>query len=364
MEMVKKHSFKNFIGLRGYAIILIVISHYSFWKSSTGKTLGKLGAIGVSLFIVLSGFLLYYNHQVGISGRMAYLKRKLLRFYPLHIFTMIVCIPIALKQFLNGDMLPVIAIPFNVLLLQAWIPIEKIYFSLNSPSWYLSITLLFISISPFVVNVINKISKKNSLIMGLILFEFFFTIVIDSVGLPSELAHWATYVFPAFRMIDFIAGGVLSSLIINKYTDGSRKNIMMKACATIIAIIFFIIIFIFFMCFETNDMHMFLSAVWIIPSLLLIGSIYNSDNNSLYKVLFQNRIIQFFGKYSFEIFLFHQVVNAYTFALISRIMIIDTTAKKIIIVVTNCVLTIILSMLWNKTIGKINMKGKDHKNEY
>ena len=101
--MTEKKRINAFQGLRGYAIILIFLSHCTFATNSFGhSTTNWLGVLGVSLFIMLSGYLLVYqDHESNQIIPIDTLKRRLKRFYPLHIVTLLIALPFSISIFVD-----------------------------------------------------------------------------------------------------------------------------------------------------------------------------------------------------------------------------------------------------------------------
>lgn len=144
---------QNFQALRGVAFLLIFISHcfgnLKWW-----------GASGVSLFIILSGFLEGMKYSNAKYPPLEdYVKRKIGKIYPLHLATLIISIPLSVSLFRESGALKYFAkLIVNALMLQSWIPIESVYFSFNAVSWYLSLVILFAVVSPFLV---KKVQESN-----------------------------------------------------------------------------------------------------------------------------------------------------------------------------------------------------------
>lgn len=149
---------QSFQALRGFAFLLIFLSH-SF------NRLGWWGASGVSLFIILSGFLeglKYTDNEYPLLKD--YLKRKIQAIYPLHIVTLVLSIPLSigiLKE--SGILKYMIKLVINALMLQSWFPMEGIYFSFNAVSWYLSLVFFFAACAPLLVRKISA-SKYSGLV--------------------------------------------------------------------------------------------------------------------------------------------------------------------------------------------------------
>ena len=198
----------SFQGIRGYAILLIFISHCHLIQNTNGDNpLGWLGGLGVELFIMLSGYLLMMRYgERGIPKTKEFLVKRLKKFYPLHFLTLIVAIPLSLYGFFGNDSLKHgIALFANALLLQTWVPEHSIYFSFNSVSWYLSLTIFFTVISKFVINLLRRLTRNQVLLLlvAIFVFEFAWCCAFKN----SAYAHWLIYIFPIVRSLDFLAGG-------------------------------------------------------------------------------------------------------------------------------------------------------------
>ena len=87
-------------GLRALAFIGIFLSHCGVGiLSSSG-----LGAWGVSVFLILSGFLMMINYyhsnrriDCSIKGNLKFSLRKIRKTYPLHIVMMLSALPFEIK---------------------------------------------------------------------------------------------------------------------------------------------------------------------------------------------------------------------------------------------------------------------------
>jgi len=201
---------RSFQGLRGYAIILIVTSHYGYFiRDNNGNgVFGSLGALGVSIFLVISGYLsMLYSGRWESLSVVTYTAHKIKKFYPLHIFTfMLYFIPIIKTVILNWKMIVVSLI--NLLLLQSWIPRSDVYFSFNGVSWYLSVTVTLSLLTSIVVKCLSKrtsITRLASIVICFVLLEFIWAFFTNKFA----VAHWLVYICPIIRLIDFILGGVL-----------------------------------------------------------------------------------------------------------------------------------------------------------
>ena len=149
--------------IRLLAFILIFLSH------SIGK-LNILGAMGVSIFIVMSGFLMtynYYNREIK-QNAFSFAVKKIWALYPIHIAFMAVAIAKSLLMIVKtqslGSILELLKYTVcNVLLIQAWIPKSSYYFSLNAVSWYLSLCFFLYLAFPVIIKILKKINNKRTI---------------------------------------------------------------------------------------------------------------------------------------------------------------------------------------------------------
>lgn len=121
---MRKKKIEAMQALRAIAFIGVVMSHCGFNDST--------GAWGVSIFIVMSGFLSVYNHlddvkfSTSIKDNIKFSFGKIQRLYPLHmLMTMAAVFPLKISWIrglskLTGEVLKKFAL--NSLLLQSWIP--------------------------------------------------------------------------------------------------------------------------------------------------------------------------------------------------------------------------------------------------
>lgn len=153
MDRVKiPHKIKSLQGLRALAFLGVFASHCD---------IAELGAWGVSVFFVMSGFLMsysYFDREVpsGVRESLSFSLKKIRKLYPLHIIMMLAVLPFEvlpiIKDFtFRGLSILLCKIGLNIGLLQDWVPHSSYYFSLNSVSWYLSACLFIYAVFPSVL---------------------------------------------------------------------------------------------------------------------------------------------------------------------------------------------------------------------
>lgn len=225
-------------GLRAVSFLAIFVSH-----SGLGQ-FGCLGAWGVSVFLVMSGFLMAYQYlqkQEAPAFGLAFVSKKLKALYPLHIVTMLAKLPIALSDVLGGTLSAtalVVAVVLNVGMVQVWVPWEQMYSALNGPSWFMCVIALAYLLFPLLLKVLRKMTSVRSAILllavflGVHLFASLASYALLGSGAEEEIAQWVTYYFPPVRCCDFAIGCILGWLYLrNAAQERSERPAAVQAFA-------------------------------------------------------------------------------------------------------------------------------------
>lgn len=131
------------------------------------KNMAGAGYLGVSLFFVLSGFILtyVYTRQAAPIDHRRFWQARFARVYPVYVLGLIVAVPFYL-WFIHVGVFSPAALILAPVLLQAWVPTAAQAW--NSPGWSLSVEVLFYLLFPFLGVAIAKL-RSNFLLPGLLL---------------------------------------------------------------------------------------------------------------------------------------------------------------------------------------------------
>lgn len=171
-------------GIRCIAAFLVVLFHFQFLTAGLAPSTSPMaqvihsGYVGVSLFFVLSGFILAYTY-VTPDGRLrgsgdAFWQARFARVYPVYLFALIFSAPLFVDvafihpegvTHLSDIVKSAIVTP---LLLQAWTP--KKAWMWNGPAWSLSAEAFFYLLFPAVGAAIARRGKRGVLAIGAIAF--------------------------------------------------------------------------------------------------------------------------------------------------------------------------------------------------
>ena len=147
--MNNREKINSLQSLRALAFIGIFLQH-------AGAEHIKWSSLGVSVFFVLSGFLLVISNYeredtvLSFLTNFKYSCRKVKNIYPLHIITMVLCLLLdilaIIRKWSVGRALTLLGeTALNIPLLQSWYPKHSVNVSLNGVAWYLSVSRKFTS---------------------------------------------------------------------------------------------------------------------------------------------------------------------------------------------------------------------------
>ena len=196
-------------GLRGICYIIIFLGHaYRLWGWPT---------LAVSSFFMLSGFVLQYRYRgedlpKDLAGCCRFAGARMAKIYGLHLFCTLVILAllgwqIGWLEALHREWGKLL---LNVLLLQAWIPDPAWSISLNGASWYLSAALFLYFCFPRLSPLVSRLDKGRSLALAFLAALVYQLVLAGIMAVVfagnKDFFNWSVYLFPVFRLGDFVAG--------------------------------------------------------------------------------------------------------------------------------------------------------------
>lgn len=301
MEFATSRRIDQLTGLRFFAALLVFLSHLKWEK--TGQFLQRLfdqGYVGVSFFFVLSGFVLSLSYSERLKGgnlsRAAYILFRYARLTPLHILTASPFLILALRE---GVFNPIVSIA-NLLYLQSWIPSSFYYFSLNAPSWSLSDEIFFY----FSFLGLILLNKQNKLRLALLMSAIVFLVACYVERFHSghvffgaqTFSHWLFYIFPGFRLLEFIVGMIIY--------DFWARNYFKRAYFSSLAIPT-LLLAMYFGRLVPESIRM---SLYYLPFVIFLLISHLGEEKTPSNKLFSMPLMVLLGEASFAFYLIHQPI--------------------------------------------------------
>ncbi|MCX3061092.1 acyltransferase family protein [Streptomyces beihaiensis] len=305
-------------GVRFLAAFLVFLFHLSLLDaySSPGGEHGLFAAVvknggwaGVTFFFILSGFVLTWSARDKDNPR-AFWGRRLAKIYPNHVVTFVFALVLYASASATLDR----GLP-NFLLLQAWIPRDDVFFSINNPSWSLSCELVFYLLFPVLHRLIVRIGARRlwwwatGVAVTIVLLPLIAQLIPSGAAFGPNHANsplhghsinqmWFVYIFPPTRVLDFALGILMARIVLSG--KWPRLGVLPALALAVAAYVVSLRVPFLFS----------LNAVVVIPFALLIAAIAARDAQGV-GTAFGGRVWVWLGEVSFAFYLVHQTLLSF-----------------------------------------------------
>jgi peptidoglycan/LPS O-acetylase OafA/YrhL len=202
--------------LRFFAALAIVVYHLQGTIVTTPSHNSL--ALGVSFFFVLSGFILTYVYRdMSDTSVGRFYQARFARVWPLHLVTTVLVMVFFVRGLSHRPgLIPALAL--NTTLLQAWVPVNGIVFSLNAVSWSISAELGFYLVFPLLARTRHFSVWYACIALGVL------GIVLGVQATVVDYENDALWTFspihlllhnPACRMLEFATGVAAGKLFLS-----------------------------------------------------------------------------------------------------------------------------------------------------
>ena len=228
----ERRPMKALTGLRFFAALLVVVSHFPQiipidWFQ---VSLVRQGAAGVTIFFVLSGFVLTYNYadafRTSTTGTLAFIRARIARIWPINIVSLVIATLLSLWWGTSSSAATWVV---NLLMLQALVPTKAMVLSWNPPAWSVSCELIFYCSFPIFGWVLGRVRCASRLLqLGVAFFAIevvLFCVVAVAVDQSlhqsgrSALEIWSTMdrikLFPGLRIWEFLLGCLIGLVFLH-----------------------------------------------------------------------------------------------------------------------------------------------------
>lgn len=200
---------------RIFAVFLVFLFHLNihFNFQTQIKIIDRFisqGATAMTLFFMLSGFLLYYlygeKNLFIWENFKDFCKKRILKIYPVYISFII----IFYFLYYSREIFNPIVIGMQIIPLQAFFQ-STFGISTNGGTWFISVLLFLYVCFPYLAFIL-KSTKINSFLLFIILYILCNYFVITDLYYTKDWLH--LYISPIFRLLEFFIGMITAKIFI------------------------------------------------------------------------------------------------------------------------------------------------------
>ena len=314
-------------GLR-FLAAFAVFAHHVSGRFGIEKERMWLGALGVSFFFVLPGFILTYDYHDKLKREnlAKFYFTRWARIWPLHIATMLMFFILVggWRYYFQGAGFS--RAVCNFLLLQSWVPIKSYVFSLNGVSWSISTEMFFYAMFPlFLLGGERKFWRKY---VGLLIILLVTLATLNQLSKLPSLEHIEFksigHVNPFLRLPEFCTGMAVGFLFLRRRAIigvANANSIWLDSLKELASIA--VLFFTWKLVRDFKIIHMIGKAEWGGPFLStwlrftftvfafsFLIYVFASSKGILAK-FFGSRILVFLGEISFAFYMCHLMIMIY-----------------------------------------------------
>jgi peptidoglycan/LPS O-acetylase OafA/YrhL len=235
-DLRAKPQLKSLTSLRFVAAFYVFLFHVNnrapmFGEGILGNFIAE-GAVGMTIFFVLSGFILSHAYDAVDFDLRQYFWNRVARIYPIYFLAAVLALPWLARDVLQESSLtnPFFAIVAGIILLvtglfmlQAWLP-QTFAFWNNSSSWSISTEAFFYSVFPL-SRTVSSMLQKRQLLLFLCLLCMLSAIVPTSAIIFSNSPDSFSlfYASPIFRLPEFLAGVISYRLVCDLHFNNKLR---------------------------------------------------------------------------------------------------------------------------------------------
>jgi peptidoglycan/LPS O-acetylase OafA/YrhL len=277
--------------------ILVVIFHYGLhldvFKEGSFANFFNHGAVAVSFFFFLSGFVLAYNYNK--TKTKDFLLKRVFRIYPVYIITFLI---VLFTQFNFGlDVPSLFHGVTNAFGLQSWLPGYAL--QVNYPSWSISVEFFLYATFPIILWFYKKMKWSHFVVLSIAiiifgLFQHYYFIAHLYDPNRYFLEQFLLY-FPLFHLSTFVAGFLGGKWVIQ--LKKVKLNPLIFPIIATIGIIGFVLILNF-----ENPVRLLSHNGGLIPVFLMI-CIGLALDKSFYYHIFGSKPLIYLGNISYGVYM-------------------------------------------------------------
>lgn len=299
--MVGRVKLESLTSLRFVAAFWVVLYHTMPQEGRTGFAidLTKLGYSAVTLFFMLSGFILMfvYGRFEDRAAITRFLVARIARIYPMFAISLLIDLPrlalfrIAKYGLVVGLSYSGVTLAAQLSLLQSWYPPIG---ALNYPSWSVSTEFFFYFSFPLLLPLVARMRSIGAIAAAMV--ALWAMLMATAILLDDQISHGVGDLWrnPVLRLPEFMLGMFLTSLIVrDRRVIATPTTLMLPALASIGGVALFI-----------DDLDGRILEVLLLPGFALLITVLASASGVLARVT-QHRAAIVLGDASYALYLLH-----------------------------------------------------------
>lgn len=300
-------------GLRFLAAFWVFLFHLQIrWPFKKPGALANFldeGAIGMSIFFILSGYVLTYIYGRGLFDIRTYYLNRVGRIYPIYLMAALLTVPWLWPLVSHVSTLPEIVrallklsilVSTNITLTQAWFPQLFDYWN-DGGSWSISAEAFFYLLFPVLIVLLGKLSRKW-LFVALIVFYMFSTFPALSFAVFENRPSPGVpifYAMPIFRLPEFLCG-ICICLVQTKFEFEIRFPLVVFCLS--------LIIFIAFVCMMNPHLPIYTGYDFIAVPVVSVAIMILAQGLPFFGSLLGSTVFRWLGHISYCFYSFQALV--------------------------------------------------------
>lgn len=301
-------------GLRFIAALYVFIFHIHIrWPLTSQPALKNIfdqGAVGMSIFFMLSGFVLAFSYADAKVSTRTYLVNRFARIYPVYLAAALVTLPwigIPISDGTGASVLKTSAqslllVFANTFAVQAWFPSLFPMWNVGA-SWSISVEMFCYLTLPLALPALVKLPKKRLLLTGVTCWLIGSLPGLIGASFPGPLGT-IYYSMPIFRLPEFVLGA-----IVFLYMRSEKSSTKIGLLVVPVSILLFT-----YLAFWGDKMPLYVGHSWIALPCIALAIASLSLSKGIPSAVLSNRVFVWLGKtsycfYSFQALLIFSLID-------------------------------------------------------
>jgi peptidoglycan/LPS O-acetylase OafA/YrhL len=335
--------FPNLNGVRCIAALMVIISHLELNKSYFNlenhfHEVKHLGRLGVSLFFVLSGFLITYLliKEKEVNGRIKisfFYWRRVLRIWPLYYFIVLLSLFVLPKislfhipnlhlDFDTNSQFFLVCVLFICFLSNLLISIKLVPFA--TQTWSIGTEEQFYFVWPLLI---NKISNLKKWFLSIIVFYNVLLFLLSFSFLDGIKYITIIRDYSASVQLDSLTIGALGAYYFHK------NDHVIKRIANDVSFVFSILVLILALLYNFQVPHFNSSFYAFLFITIILNLVYNKR---LLKVL-EFKPFTYLGKISYGLYMYHQIMIVLCINILLKFDFVNTITLYILSIISTVI---------------------------